>query len=98
MKKKSQQFIERTQVDNKELNGTEIINVENSPFTIVKLEHDVIITMGKDAVCTNFPSVEEAKEYINQKPWQLMLTAAAIYTNHINKILKKNDKTKNEQV
>lgn len=92
MKKKSQQFIEQPQVDNKELNGTEITNVENSPFTIVKLEHDIIIAMGKDAVCTGFPSIEEAKEYINQKPWQLMLTAAAIYTNHINKLIDKKNK------
>lgn len=95
MKKKSQQFIERSQVDSKELNGTEIINVEESPFTIVKLEHDTIIAMGKEAVCTGFSSEQEARDYISQKPWQLMLTAAAIYTNHINKIINEKNK-KNE--
>lgn len=93
MKKKLSQFIEQSQVNNKELNGTEIINVEETPFTIVKLEHDIIITMGKEAVATGFESIEDAKDYIKLKPWQLMLTAAAIYTNHINKIIDKKKKT-----
>lgn len=92
MKKKSQQFIEQPQVDNKELNGNKVTDVVNTPFTIVELKNDIIIAMGKDAVCTGFNSREDAENYINEKPWQLMLTAAAIYTNHINKIMDKKNK------
>ena len=69
----------------------EIKEVEGTPFRIVRNEKEVSIIMGDQVLKRGFYKIEEAEEYINEKPWELILIAGAIYSEFITKIRKEND-------
>ena len=58
--------------------------VDNTPFTLVVSESKVSIVMGKHLVTNKtFDNVDDAKYYIAEKPWELLLIANAIYTSEV---------------
>lgn len=63
------------------------VTIEGSPFTAIKLENERWgLVMGDQLVSDQtFNDVDEAKEFVDSKPWSLMITAAYIYTDFINK-------------
>ena len=89
MKKKSLSL--SSQADNENSNLVEVSEVKGTPFRIVKEENKIMIIMGDHVVKDGFESEQDAKEYILHKPWELILTAGAIYNEYINKIRKEND-------
>ena len=66
--------------------STSIVNnVENTPFKTIETEKaGVCIIFGDTMVKTGFQSHEDAEEWINSKPWELILNAGAIYGMYIN--------------
>jgi len=69
-------------------NTTEQIytNVDNTPFTIVKLEKKYVITIGNEVVTNKtFQTVEAAKKYIDKKEYNFMIVAFAICYDIIRK-------------
>lgn len=82
MSNDSQQSTAQNQTDNSQLNGN-IIQVENSPFCIVKEKGMIFIVMGKEVIkkCNN---VNEARKLIEKRDWELILTASVIYNKYIN--------------
>lgn len=97
MKKKSQQSIELQKADKKQSNGKPIVvTINNAPFNIIEHKGDILITIGND-VLSKQETVEKAVEYIESKPWELILNATAIYTEYIEKI-KKEKEVRNESM
>lgn len=69
-------------------NTTEQIytKVENTPFTILKLNENYVITIGNEVVTNKtFESVDAAKKYINKKEYNFMMVAFAICYDIIKK-------------
>ena len=60
----------------------EIIDTD-TVFKIVKNEDRVSIVMGEQIMMRNLEDVEEAQQIIEDKPWELILTASAMYTEQI---------------
>lgn len=65
-----------------------VIEVNDCPLTIVVKDNEVMIALGYNVLKKGFESIKEAKDYIRQKPWDLVLSAAAVFTNELNKIEK----------
>ena len=85
--------------DNSKLSGELVKKIPDTPFTLVTREHDVMITIGQDVVKTGFANQKEAEDYIEAKPWELILTATAIYTMYIQEIktTKKNENSSKQE-
>ena len=70
-------------------------------FNIVLYEESYRITIGKQIVTSRaFNTKKEAEEYINAKPWELIIntqlvTATHAYENYINNNLKNQENEKN---
>lgn len=64
--------------------------VDNTPFYLVINKNNVYITIGHDILKT-CKDEEEARKAIKTHAWDLLLNAAAIYTNFVNKEVKKNE-------
>ena len=68
------------------------IQVENTPFTLVKDEEKVAIVLGQHLVThETFKTVDEAKKFINEKGWNLIMVACAIYTSEMIELAKQRD-------
>lgn len=66
----------------------QVIEINDCPLTIVVKDEKIMIALGYNVLKTGFESIKEAKDYIRKKPWDLLLTAAAVFTNELNKIEK----------
>lgn len=65
--------------------------VEDTPFTLIYHNEQYHICLGQNIVGAKpFKSIPEAEEYINQKPWQLMLVAGYIYGKMVEAKIKEN--------
>lgn len=96
MKKKSQQSIELQKVDKEQSTGAPIVTtINDAPFNIIEHNEEILITIGND-VLKKCETVEDAVEYIEAKPWDLILNATAIYMEYVQKI--KNEKEENESM
>lgn len=69
----------------------EIKDVEGTLFRIVRNEKEISIIMGDQVIKKGFESIKDAEEYIDAKPWELILIAGAVYNEFITKIRKEND-------
>lgn len=84
-------------MEKEQLSGKPIVvTINNAPFNIVEHKGDILITIGND-VLSKQETVEKAVEYIESKPWELILNATAIYTEYIEK-LKKEQEVRNESM
>lgn len=63
------------------------VTIEGSPFTAIQLENGRwAIVMGDQLVSDQtFEDVDEAKEFVDSKPWSLIMTASFIYVDYINR-------------
>lgn len=63
------------------------VTIEGSPFTTILLENGRWgLVMGDQLVSDQtFEDVDEAAEFVETRPWSLIMTAAYIYTDYINK-------------
>ena len=61
---------------------------ENEVFLIVNVEDKYQIALGEHWVTKQiFNTPEEAQQYINQKPWELLMNMAAVMAKFVNKEL-----------
>lgn len=68
--------------------------IEDTPFTAVYIKNDWVIVMGNEIASERrFEKIDELKEYIDSKPWELIVTSATIF----DKIVKANKDTRNEE-
>lgn len=68
--------------------------IEDSPFIAIRNGNDKwVIIMGKYRVSrTEFNDLEELKEYVKSKPWELIMVTTSIYMHMENELkTKKND-------
>lgn len=67
------------------------IEIKGTPYTIVgDAEKGFYIVMGSNIVCPEqFTSTEEAEEYIEKKPYMLILTTTAIIAEQIYEKMRK---------
>lgn len=78
-------YSERQEVEYVEIHGT--------PFILARVTGHWKITLGYDVVSPKrFDTKEEAEEYVNQKPWELILVAGHIYNKRIEAFLKERNK------
>ena len=63
------------------------VTIEGSPFTAIQLENERWgLVMGDQLISDQtFEDVDEAKEFVDSKPWSLIMTASYIYVDYINK-------------
>jgi hypothetical protein len=71
------------------------VQIEDSPFAAVWIEQEnsFVIIIGNE-VMTNpkemvFESIDEVQAWIDTKPWELIVKAAAVFTNKFNELNKK---------
>jgi hypothetical protein len=70
---------------NENENVTKYVTLENSPFILVDIEGRWGIVFGNQLVHEQtFETVDEAKDFIDTKPWSLILSACWLYGNFIN--------------
>ncbi|NDV94347.1 hypothetical protein D0T84_05365 [Dysgonomonas sp. 521] len=78
----SRQFTPQENQDNSESNGN-IKKVEGLPFNIVVNEYVTYVTMGNN-ILGIYTCEDEAREAIDNKDWQLILTAGVAMQAEIN--------------
>jgi hypothetical protein len=70
---------------NENENVTKYVTLENSPFILVDIEGRWGIVFGNQLVHEQtFETVDDAKKFIDTKPWSLILSACWLYGNFIN--------------
>ena len=76
----------QSQEDNNKSTLISYESVENTPFTLVQRENEVLITIGNQVCDQNvFINKTEAKKYISKKPWMLIATTSLILSQNLNK-------------
>lgn len=81
------QSTESTQMDKKELTleTDRLRQVENTPFCIAAHENIVLILMGNQVIKT-CENEDVARKLIENRDWEIILTAGAIYNEYIKNI------------
>ena len=76
-------------VDNENYNSIEYKEVIKTPFTLIKHNEEVLITIGGTVASGKiFKTWEEATKYINKKDWELIAITAIILAEKYNKLNK----------
>lgn len=77
-------------------NMAKYVRVDDSPFSCILLDGERwSIVMGDQIVYEEtFDTLDDAMELINSKPWSLIMAAAYLYTEYINKNI---EQLKNEE-
>lgn len=77
--------------NNYQLNGNPLTEIEGTPFHIVEMENAMMLVMGRDVLKIG-ETEKELREYVKNKPWELILNAGAIYNKYINEKIKEDTK------
>lgn len=75
--------------NNSDSNGNRVFkDVPNSPFVAIKVEKGYwILVMGNEQISgIEFDSYENVCDYVERKPYELMIIAATIHTLRVQKI------------
>lgn len=83
LKEKESKYIERKTENVKIKEGVEPI--EGTPFNTVEINGKFAITFGKNVLKLGFETREEAEKYVQGPPWEVILMAAACYTEFVTK-------------
>lgn len=59
--------------------------IMGTPFTTVEINGKYGIALGKNLLKTGFEKREEAEIFVQYLPWEIILPAAAIYTEFVTK-------------
>lgn len=66
----------------------EVIQVQESPFSLVRKRSYWVIVIGNQiASGEQFATEKEAQEYIDSKPWTLIVTACMIINNKLKNLI-----------
>lgn len=72
--------------------------VEDTPFTIIHHNEKYHICLANNIVGDRpFDSIEEAEDYIKQKPWQLILVSNYIYGKMVEQKIKEEKERQQQQ-
>lgn len=80
---KDNKYTERKTENVKIKEGVEPI--EGTPFNSVKINEKFAITLGKNVLKLGFETREDAEKYVQGLPWEIILMAAACYTEFVTK-------------
>lgn len=80
---KESKYTERKTENVKVKEGVEPI--EGTPFSSVEINEKYAITLGNNVLKTGFETREDAEKYVQDLPWEVILPAAAIYTEFVTK-------------
>lgn len=80
-KVKESKYAERKTENVKIKEGVEPI--EGTPFSSVEINEKFAITFGKNILKLGFETREEAEKYVQDLPWDIILMAAACYTEFV---------------
>lgn len=76
---------------NKESNLIKTVEVEDTVFTIVEVDGNHRVAIGRNIVSTRmFETVIGARDWIDSKPWELLINTVVILYNTLNN--KENEK------
>ena len=75
---KENKYVERKTENVKVKEGVEPI--KRTPFNTAEINEKYAITFGKNVLKLGFEAREEAEQYAQHLPWDIILPAAAIYT------------------
>ena len=66
----------------------EVKEVKDTLFTLVKKENEPVMIVIGDTVATakTFESYEDAEEYINSKPYDLINISCYMFSNHVTRM------------
>lgn len=81
LKEKENKYAERKTENVKIKEGVEPI--EGTPFNSVEINEKFAITIGRNVLKLGFETREEAEQYVQGLPWEIILMAAAIYTEYV---------------
>jgi hypothetical protein len=59
--------------------------IEGTPFNSVEINEKFAITLGKNVLKFGFETREDAEKYVQGLPWEIILIAAACYTEFVTK-------------
>lgn len=79
---KENKYTERKTENVKVEEGVEPI--EGTPFNSVEINEKFAIILGNNVLKAGFETREEAEEYVQGLPWEIILPAAAIYNKFVN--------------
>lgn len=66
-----------------------VSQVDGTPFAIVERDNEVRVVIGQMlATEINFESKAKAEEYINEKPWPLIMSLAYFISKHHGELTK----------
>lgn len=89
-------------LDSEESNLNEDVNMskyeilDNAPFVLVEGADGWFIVMGEHILSEKrFETKEQAKNYVNSKPWELIFVGASAYNKIVAKIENDNNNFKN---
>ena len=57
-------------------------SIEGTPFNSVEINEKFAITLGNNILKLGFETREEAEKYVQGLPWDVILMAAACYTDY----------------
>lgn len=80
---KENKYTERKTENVKIKEGVETI--EGTPFNSVEIDGKFAITLGKNVLKLGFETREDAEKYVQGLPWEIILMAAACYTEFVTK-------------
>lgn len=92
MAKKKEKFVKVPKTEVKESVKTHVHDI----FIIVEKNEQCFVALGDKIVSKNvFATVEEAKEYVDSKPWELIVNATcAVYEIVLKETAKNNKQSK----
>ena len=69
------------------------VEIDGTPFTGINIQNKWILVMGNDVASgKKFDTIEEARKYVESKPWELIVTAGSIFRDILNKNKRKEEK------
>lgn len=97
MKSKKELLAEQNDTEKNDIkeeeNITSYIQVDDSPFIVVKDNDKWKIVFGQSVASNNFfDTKDEAIRYIKRKPWDLILISASIYNEMVQQLKNENNK------
>lgn len=66
-------------------NISKYVEIEDTPFTAINIGNKWMLVMASSVASgKKFDTIEELEEYVESKPWELIVTAGSIFRDIIN--------------
>lgn len=95
MKKSQNNSISLSEKNLEHIKGEERQKINDAGFyAIGNTDKGYVLTFGNQVVSERkFDTVEEAQDYVNGRPWELILMATLIYGEMVKRVMEENQKT-----